>query len=43
MATKYKYDKDIDYTARINEAVRRGDRAAAAVYEQQRKIGRAHV
>ena len=36
MATKYKYDKDIDYTARINEAVRRGDRAAAAVYEQQR-------
>ena len=35
MATKYKYDKDIDYTARINEAVRRGDRAAAAVYEQQ--------
>lgn len=36
MATKYKYDKDTDYAALMEQAARRGDNAAAAVYEQQR-------
>ena len=36
MATKYKYDKDTDYAALMEQAARRGDKAAAAVYEQQR-------
>ena len=35
MATKYKYDKDTDYAALMEQAARRGDNAAAAVYEQQ--------
>lgn len=30
------YDKDIDYQAKINEAVKRGDYLSAAMYEQQR-------
>ena len=36
MATKYKYDKDTDYAALMEQAARRGDNATAAVYEQQR-------
>lgn len=36
MATKYKYDKDTDYAALMEQAAQRGDRTAAAVYEQQR-------
>ena len=36
MATKYKYDKDTDYAALSEQAARRVDNAAAAVYEQQR-------
>ena len=36
MATKYKYDKDTDYAALMEQAARRDDNAAAAVYEQQR-------
>ena len=36
MATKSKYDKDTDYAALMEQAARRGDNAAAAVYEQQR-------
>ena len=36
MATKYKYDKVTDYSALMEQAARRGDNAAAAVYEQQR-------
>lgn len=36
MATKYKYDKDTDYAALMEQAARHGDNAAAAVYEQQR-------
>ena len=36
MATKYKYDKDTDYAALMEQAARCGDNAAAAVYEQQR-------
>lgn len=36
MATKYKYDKDTDYAALMEQAAQRGDNAAAAVYEQQR-------
>ena len=36
MATKYKYDKDTDYAALMEQTARRGDNATAAVYEQQR-------
>lgn len=36
MATKYKYDKDTDYAALMEQAAQRGDNAAAAIYEQQR-------
>lgn len=36
MATKYKYDKDTDYTDLIRQATARGDNMAAAIYEQQR-------
>ena len=36
MATKYKYDKNTDYAALMEQAAQRGDNAAAAVYEQQR-------
>ena len=36
MATKYKYDKNTDYAALMEQAAQRGDRTAAAVYEQQR-------
>ena len=37
MATKYKYDKDTDYAALMERAAQRGDNAAAAIYEQDRK------
>lgn len=36
MATKYKYDKDTDYAALMEQAAQRGDHASAAIYEQQR-------
>lgn len=36
MAMKYKYDKDTDYQALIDQAVQGGDYASAAIYEQQR-------
>lgn len=36
MATKYKYDKNTDYAALMEQAAQRGDHASAAIYEQQR-------
>ena len=36
MATKYKYDKNTDYAALMEQAAQRGDQASAAIYEQQR-------
>lgn len=36
MATKYKYDKNTDYQALMDDAARRGDYTSAAIYEQQR-------
>lgn len=36
MAGKYGYDPNVDYQALINEAVKNGDMARAAIYEQQR-------
>lgn len=36
MATKYKYDKNTDYQALMDDAAQRGDYTSAAIYEQQR-------